>query len=362
MPSEVYFVRGKPEKNKTEELFERAGFDKLIKEGDLVAVKVHFGDRGNTRFVSPEYIRPLVDKVKEKKGKPFITDTNTLYRGYRENAVDHLGVALDHDFTRETVGAPLVIADGLRGENYVEVDIGKKHFQKVKIARGIYSADALIGIAHLTAHMEAGLAGILKTLGMGGASRAGKQMQHIGTVPQIAKDICIGCALCKENCPAEAIEISKKKADINKKLCIGCGECVVVCRQEAVSIRWDESGENLQEKIAEYALGVLKNKKGKSGFISFMVNITRDCDCVGHDTEKIAPDIGVLFSLDPVAIDQAAGDLVKEKAGKDKFKERIAGKDWQVQLRHAQELGLGTREYKLIEIDPHLSSPTKRKD
>lgn len=369
MKSKVYFAKARAQSgessllNKTSKLFKEAGFDKIMKEDDLVAIKLHFGEKGNTRFIRPIYVRQIVKQIKKTKAKPFVTDANTLYRGTRKNAVDHLNTAIANGFCYATIGAPIIIADGLKGKSFKEVRIDKKHIKSAKISNEIYYADAIIAMTHFKGHEGTGLAGSMKNLGMGTASPAGKQVQHAGVLPSVNKSACIGCAKCKKWCPAEAITIENKKSSIHSEKCIGCMECVTVCPTGAISIMWDESTMNLQEKMVEYVYAVLENKQDKAGFFSFVMDVTPDCDCCNWSDVSIVPDVGILASRDPVAIEQASLDLVNAQeglkgtalknafsSGKDKFRALQPAVQGCLQIDYAEGLGLGSKSYSLVEI------------
>jgi len=367
--SKVYFAGARAQStetslvNKMGKLFEEAGFDKIMKEDDLVSIKLHFGERGNTRFIRPIYIREVVEQVKKMEAKPFLTDANTLYRGTRKNAVDHLNTAIGNGFSYATIGAPIIIADGLKGKSFSEVRIDKKHIKSAKISNEIYYADALIAVTHFKGHEGTGMAGSMKNLGMGAASPAGKQVQHAGVLPSVNRSVCIGCARCRKWCPAEAITIENKKSFIHSEKCIGCMECVTVCPTGAISIMWNESTSNLQEKMVEYTYAVLKNKENKVGFFTFVMDVTPDCDCCSWSDASIVPDIGILASRDPVAIEQASLDLVNAQeglkntalksafsSGEDKFRGLHPTVEAHLQIDYAEELDLGSKSYSLVEI------------
>ncbi len=369
MKSKVYFARARAQSgetslvNKTGKLFKEAGFDEIMKEDDLVAIKLHFGERGNTRFIRPIYIREVVQQVKRMKAKAFLTDANTLYRGKRKNAVDHLNTAISNGFSYATIGAPIIIADGLKGKSFSEVRIDKKHINSAKISNEIHYADALIAVTHFKGHGGTGMAGLMKNLGMGAASPAGKQVMHANVLPSVNRNVCIGCARCKKWCPAEAITIENKKSFIHSQKCIGCMECVTVCPTGAISIMWDESTRNLQEKMVEYVCAVLENKQDKTGFFSFIMDVTPDCDCTSWSDVSVVPDIGILASRDPVAIEQASLDLVNARgglrdtalksafsSGEDKFRDLHPTVKAHLQIDYAEELGLGSKRYDLVEI------------
>jgi uncharacterized Fe-S center protein len=352
--------RGMP--RKFEQLFENAGLAGTIGKGDLVAIKTHFGERGGSAFVPSLYLRQLAELVKSCKAKPFLTDANTLYVGGRGNAVDHILTAAGHGFDLATVGAPIVIADGLMGGDFVEVEIPGKHFQKVKIASAVVHADALLVVSHITGHEVSGFGAAMKNVGMGLGSRGGKQQMHSDIRPAVKEEACTACARCLRWCPAGAISIreseGKKSAVVDEAACLGCGECTVMCVEGAIAIRWGSDPSVVQEKIAEYAAGVLAGKDGRVGFFNFLTQITPSCDCWDFSDAPIVPDIGILCSRDIVAIDRASVDLVTAAvslagsrvgelpAGEDKFR-AMYGADWEAQLRHAEWLGLGTQTYEL---------------
>ena len=371
-PAKVWFAslraRG-PKENKTAKiaaLFAKAGFDARIARDALTAVKVHVGERGNDTFMNPVFVRKVVDCVKAAGGKPFITDSNTLYKGSRHNAVDHIATAIEHGFSYATVGAPFIIADGLRSTNYEKVVIRKKHFTSVKIASTIVAAQAMIVLSHFKGHELAGFGGAVKNLAMGCTPSQGKCDQHASRF-FVSPEKCIGCGQCIANCPEDAISFDrnegKKVAVISKERCIGCGECLTVCKPKAVSIDWKTEIVPFAERMAEYALGAVKGKEGSTGYINFLLNVTPDCDCVPWSDAPLVPDLGILASADPVALDSACFDLVTKAAGhthsilekghapgEDKFTAAWGHTQGQAQLDYAARIGLGTRRYELIII------------
>lgn len=357
MSAEVFFIRMNCDEaldliqQKIDKLFQKALFQTCIEKNDLVAIKIHFGEKGNVTHVPPNYVLPIAENIKKEGGKPFLTDTNVLYRSSRSDAVSHLKLAQGHGFSLNNCGAPVIISDGLRGSNEIEVKIKGKIFSSVFIATEAITSNALFVITHVTGHMATGLGGTLKNLGMGLASRKGKLRQHSSVKPWVEKSNCTACGLCLQWCPENAITLIDNVAFINEEICIGCGECLTVCRYEAVKYNWKVSNVDLQQKIAEHALGVVSNKNGKTAYYSFLINITKDCDCFGTKQKPITSDIGILASKDPVAIDTATLDLIKKFAGKSLTAMSYPNVDAMIQLHHAQDIGLGTMEYELVEID-----------
>lgn len=348
MASKVYFVNFKSKitnvLEKIDELFSAAGFDSVVAEGDRVAVKIHFGEYGNFRQVRPTFAARIVRNVKRLGGRPFLTDSNCL-GGSRSDALSHLGTAFSHGFTAATVDAPVIIADGLSGRDYVEVEVDGSHFRKVRVASAAHRADCIISLAHFKGNIKGDdrfWAATLKNIGMGFSAKPGKAAIHLMTPPKVASQ-CNNCLRCLEWCPSEAIIKAGSRVEIDAERCTMCGECVAFCRREAFEVDWIFD-ERLQEKYVEHAWGVLKGKTGKAGFINFAMDITPICDCAKWSGIPLLDDIGILASTDPVAVDQASFDRTLEQIGE-------SGEGmWAAQLVHAEKLGLGSRKYTLVEI------------
>lgn len=367
-PAVVYFAPMRTATKKSlvvraGQLLDRAGLAAAIDEDDLVAVKLHFGERGNTGFVQPIFVREIVHRVKQVGGKPFLTDANTLYRGQRFNAVDHLGCAIHNGFAYATVEAPLIIADGIDGRDAVDVPIsGGTHFESVRIGSAAVHADAMVVVTHVKGHEATGFGGALKNVGMGLGCRSAKQRMHSDFRPEVTAEKCTACKRCVQWCPVDAITIGPDRvAVVDYELCYGCGECVASCAYSAIATQWKTTPEAIQEKIAEHTAGAVAGKEGKVIYLSFLTNISPDCDCWNFSDASIVPDIGVLASTDPIAIDQAAYDMVKAAVGLsgslgsglaegvDKFA-KITGIDGTIAMAHGERLGLGTRTYEIVEI------------
>ena len=363
--SEVYFVdmRSSTDSNLMDRLkrgISKSGILKVAAERDLVAVKMHFGEKGSTAYLRPPYVRVVLDELRARGARPFLTDTNTLYVGSRSDSVAHISTACENGFTLASMGTPVVIADGLKGGNYKTVPVKGKHFREVKIAADIAQADALIALTHVKGHELTGIGGALKNLGMGCGSRAGKLAMHSDVRPYVS-DRCIGCKRCVGWCPVGAISVESKRARIDSQVCIGCAECIVVCPERAIRIEWNTTASRVQEKMVEYAAGAMKTKR-KVGFVSFIMDVSPQCDCYPFSDAAFVPDVGILVSLDPVAIDKASIDLINRqpglpatatkvhKAGTDKIRSIHPDVDWRIQLKHAEALGLGTTRYKLTPI------------
>jgi uncharacterized Fe-S center protein len=350
-----------------EALLETSGVGEIVSPGEVVAVKLHFGESRVTGHVRPRFVRRIVAWLSKRGARPFVTDTNTLYRGTRTDTVSHLLAAAEHGFTLTAVGAPVVIADGLRGTSEIRLPLDGKFVTEAPFASDLVKADSILSVAHFKGHELSGFGGAIKNMGMGGASRAGKLDQHSTTKPYVRPN-CVACGACAPWCPADAITVSEA-ALIDAERCIGCGECIAVCPEGAVAIRWNESTDTFQRKMVEYLAAIARVKRGRIGYVNFITDVHPVCDCYGTAKVAIVPDIGVAASMDPVAIDQASYDLVNAapvakgaelsevyRRGGDKFRDLHPDVDPTTQLRHAEEMGLGTRNYELVEISDSARS------
>ena len=368
--SKVYYtnLRTKPGTSllkKLHNLITQAGIGDIDFENKFTAVKLHFGEPGNMAYIRPNYVATVVDHLNSLGAKTYLTDANTLYKGKRDNAVDHLKSATANGFNPLQVNCNVIIADGVKGTNFAAIPLeGAKYCPAPKIGQAIADCDVFISISHFKGHEQAGFGGALKNIGMGSASIAGKLELHSSSQPKINTKKCIGCRICEKNCNHGAISINEeKKAVIDYNKCVGCGQCVALCQfAGAVLAEWDTS-EVLNYKIAEYSKAILKDRP--HFHISLIMNVSPECDCWGHNDVAIVPDMGMMASFDPVALDQACADLVNRapaiNAGcynhhhcsdkhEDKFKVLHPDTDWEAGLRYAEEIGIGTRQYELIEV------------
>jgi len=366
--SKVYFtdMRASAKENllaKVVRLADMLDLKQIVPPRGLVAIKLHFGEKGNTAYIRPTFVRQIVDRVKALGAFPFLTDANTLYAGTRADSVSHLHTAVENGFAFSVVNAPLIIADGLRGASYTAVKIGQELVKTAYVGTEIAEADGLISLAHFKGHELSGFGGTIKNLGMGCAARRGKMVQHADLSPKITRKKCVGCGECVEHCAQSAISLREGKAGIDPKKCIGCGECILICGNKAIDVQWNADIALFQKKMVEYTLAVLKGKKGKVAFLNFLTQISPACDCYGHSDAPIVHDLGIMASLDPVAIDQASVDMVNRQKGLessslpanknpggDKFRAIYPKVDWTIQLEHAEKIGLGSREYELINL------------
>ena len=360
----VYFIdfRTNPKQNilqKLKKLLEKAGINELDFNKKMVAIKIHFGEPGNMAYLRPNYAAVVVKMIQEKGGLPFLTDSNTLYKGRRSNGIDHLQSAMENGFNPLATGCNVVIADGIKGTDYREIEINQKHCKTAKIGSAIADADVFISLTHFKGHEMAGFGGCIKNVGMGSGSIGGKLEMHSSSKPKINEVNCTACRVCEKNCAHDAIHVVNKKAVIDYNKCVGCGQCIAVCVYDAAQAQFDAA--NTQEKMAEYALAILKDKP--AFHVNFIMDISPNCDCWHFNDAPIAPNIGIVASFDPVAIDMASVKMVNDAIVNqnciisdhqhvhDKFKTVYPHIDWKVCMDHAEEIGLGSQQYELITIN-----------
>ncbi|QJB55875.1 DUF362 domain-containing protein [Pseudodesulfovibrio sp. zrk46] len=368
MASKVYFwnLRASmkaPFHARMRSLLKAVGLNKEVAEGDLAAVKIHFGEQGTTGFLRPLWVKPILDFITECGGKPFLTDASTLYVGQRGEAVSHHMCAARHGWDPLVMGAPVIIADGLKGTAEEAVPINLKHIEDAYIARDIAEADLLISVNHFKGHELAGYGGALKNMGMGCASKKGKMHQHFSTGPVVRPENCVACEACLNVCKTEALYIDEEtgKIALAPERCVGCGGCFVACRHEGLEVNWKIGVQEFLERMMEYTLGVVKTKDKPCLHVNFVMDVVPDCDCVGFTDAPVCPDIGILASFDPVAVDQASMDLVNDAPplypsqlpfgvmpGQSKFAAIHQHVPESMGLDYAEKIGLGSREYELI--------------
>ena len=355
--------------NKLRKLIRRAGIERLNMDGKFVAIKMHFGELGNISYLRPNYARAVVDVVKELGGKPFLTDCNTMYPGSRKNALEHLYCAWENGFTPLTVGCPILIGDGLKGTDDVEVPVaGGEYVRAAKIGRAIMDADVFISLTHFKGHEMTGFGGTIKNIGMGCGSRAGKKEQHSNGQPTIDPEICRGCMRCQRECANGGLEFDEaaRRMHVNTKNCVGCGRCLGACNFDAISFGDNAALTELNCRMAEYTKAVVD---GRPNFhISLVVDVSPNCDCHCENDAPILPNLGMFASFDPLALDQACVDaclaaspmpnsqLSDHMAEKgfidhhDHFKNSTPESEWRSCLAHAEKIGLGSREYELVVV------------
>ncbi len=385
--SKVYFtnLRTLPGRSLTEKmvmLAKRAGIENIDFQDKFTAIKIHFGEPGNLAYLRPNFAARMADLLRSLGAKPFLTDSNTLYSGRRSNGVDHYESAMENGYNPISARCPVFIADGIKGTDYREIEIDGEYCKAPKIGTAIADADIIISMNHFKGHEQAGFGGALKNLGMGCASVGGKLELHAASKPAIDKENCRGCNMCVKNCAHEAISLVERKAVIDYDKCVGCGQCIAVCQFDAATTGDYDTSERLNYKIAEYTKAVLKDKP--HFHISFIMNVSPECDCWNHNDAAVIPDLGIAASFDPVALDCACVDLVnsapiidfaQNEAGvkfgnmlaekshahdcdcgcdrhkeHDKFHILHPDTDWRAGVIHAEKIGIGHQAYELVVV------------
>lgn len=367
--SKVYFTdfRTNSEMNlldKLKKLVIKAGIKNINFKNQFTAIKLHLGEPGNLAYLRPNFSKAVAGLIKELGGKPFITDCNTLYVGRRKDALEHLEAAYENGYNPFCTGCHVIIADGLKGNDEVLVPVeGGEYVKEAKIGRAVMDADIFISLTHFKGHESSGFGGAVKNIGMGCGSRAGKMEMHSDGIPEVDEASCIGCGRCTRICAHEGIALQEnKKARVDNDKCTGCCRCLAVCPTDAISPVWGMANDLMCKKMAEYTKAVLDEKP--HFHISLIMDVSPCCDCHRENDAAVVPDIGMLASFDPVALDQACADLVvkapvishtflsdqmkKNGAECDHFHTMHPDTHWQTTLEHCEKLGIGTRKYELI--------------
>lgn len=351
METEVYFralKKGQGHAGCFEDLIRGIEIDVAqFSKGSFVGIKMTVGDEKSTGHIKPEVVRVLVEKLKEQGARPFVFDTNVIYSGQRQNAVDHLNLAYRKGFTPDNLGCPYIIADSVFGTDSKSVKVDFINVKEIKVPSLVTVMEDLIVLSHITGHIMSGFAGSIKNVAMGMASRAGKQIQHSSLKPYINTARCSLCGTCIEHCPVSAISENSGKVFINSRLCIGCCECISACKLDAVNINWHEDANIFAERMAEYACGILSMIKRKL-FINFAFDVTTECDCIAGDDPRIVSDTGIFASRDVLAVDKACFDILTRS--RDIFSRGGKLTAHLHEFEYAQKIGLGSTHYNLVEV------------
>lgn len=351
MGSDVYFVRVKDKDSADrasalKKILEKANPFSLYKKDEIMPIKLTLGDSACYYHIKPELVKMVIMELKAKGARPFLFDTSVIYKGSRQNAVDHLNLVQAKGFGHEKIGVPFVIADGVFGSDGREYEIKGKHLKKIKVPSFVEFLNSIVVLSHITGHILSGYAGAIKNVAMGISCRAGKQVQHSSLKPHIIENNCTMCNCCLEICPVFAISMEKKSAFIDKNICIGCGECICACKFDAIFINWAEDNLIFCLRMVEATFHILSRFKNKF-FINFAFDITKECDCISKKGEEIiSADIGIFASQDIVSLDKAVIDFANKDG--DVFVKNQNIHSYHKMLDYAAEIGLGNIDYNLI--------------
>lgn len=358
--SQVYFYdygRGGSIADGLKSLFDGAGLSKVLK--GRVAVKVHIGERGNLTYLRPSLIYHIIKLVKESRLDPFMVETTTLYHKHRFTAEECYLTAKLNGFTEE-LGAPFIVGDGPQGYSGVKLKVDKAiggcTLSEIEVASAIAEADSLLLVVHAKGHALSCFGGALKHAAMGCTTKRSKAIQHAACGLTFHAEKCSGCGICIETCPFQALKLSGDKVMRDPSRCMYCNECLFACPNNAWA--WPEEGKRIfQIYLAHAAYVVLKRFTSRLAIFSFIQDVTPLCDCTTFVTKPLIPNVGILASLDPVAIDAAALDLIEEnakfswhEAKPPNFLAKVVGVDPWIHVKVAEELGAGSVNYELIKV------------
>lgn len=352
MGSDVYFVKtnsrdARERINSLQKILETKKPFSEYEKDNFIPIKLTIGDAKCVYNINPDIVKIIVQEIKKYRARPFLFDTNVIYKGSRLNAVDHLTLVQNKGFCHSRVGAPFIIADGLFGQDGKEYKLNSGYIKNIKVPSFIGMVDKLVVLSHVTCHILSGYAGAIKNIAMGMACRPTKQVEHSSLKPRVIRQQCTACGCCVNICPANAISLTDK-AVINQSKCIGCGECLCACKFDAILINWHDDANIFVKRMVDVASFVLSKFKNKF-FINFAFDITKECDCISTKNEKIiCSDIGILASNDILALDRATVDLINKN--EDVLKKEGLKDSYKTMFEYADSIKLGSSDYNLIVI------------
>jgi uncharacterized Fe-S center protein len=306
-------------------------------QGEQIGIKVHFGEDGNEYFVPATLVEPLCSALNAT-----LVETNTAYKGRRGETATHIELARDHGFTF----APIDILDE---GGTLELPVkGGNHFQTVQLGKNLENYSTIVYFTHFKGHGSAGFGGCIKNASMGMATPIGKRLMHKSDFPQCKNELCNSCGSCVNDCPEDAIRLEPLEINLNK--CSGCGKCITSCRRGAiVRPADDEKTKIFLEKLVEYAKPAIE--KVNSVYFNVIMTVSPSCDCASNPKKPFISDIGILVSTDIVAIEAAAHVLVDKAHQCDDAFLKVNSVSGKHQIEYAEQLGMGSKKYKLIDID-----------
>jgi uncharacterized Fe-S center protein len=374
MKPKVYFIDSRVDRfdykssviGRLERTLEDIDLSRYFSKDELVPLKMHLGNPGGHSVIRPNFVKAVVDKIKKVGASPFATDSARL------KPYEYLQVASDFGYNQLTLGVPVIISDGIFGLDSVKVKAGEI-LGELQIPSAIYDATCMMVLSHVKGHIDSSYAGAIKNLAMGCVSPRprgldwkdggrGKMHFQLDEIMTWNSDLCNFCAICAQNCPQDAIKVEKDLFEVDDKRCWRCGRCVRVCPEKALSV--PISYDRFHVSMAEATKAVLSTfKPGKVLYINFIFDVQPECDCMLMSDTPVIQDQGIVISDDIVAVEFASLELIKKakplpqsrgeglelKEGIDVLT-AIHKKDAQRQIEAAEELGLGEREYEMVEV------------
>ncbi|MHA2091607.1 MAG: DUF362 domain-containing protein [Candidatus Kariarchaeaceae archaeon] len=386
--------------------------DDWIEEGDIVVIKTHFGSKGQTRHLRPMYVRKAVDLVRKAGGIPWVAECVGL--GWSSGSPEltmAIGPAFQtlanrHGFNDGSMNAPIVMLDGVAGVDTFSVPIDNgKYMQNAAVAMGLKMADKILVLSHFKGHGGAGFGGALKQLGIGMVGVEGKGGAHFGGAENIYvknPEQCDGCTKCLRMCPTNCLSLDENNViTLDSSRCIACIHCFDVCHQgkgpdeRVFALRKSVPSLEQVERMMDNASGVVKGiGEDRLRYINIAIDITSRCDCESTGAHLLVADQGILYSKDPIAVDQASVDLVTKAEGVPESPAMTGVKGArdgdiepipeamkadspklglfaalsepdarphlaETQLTHASKLGLGSRDYEMVDVTFEKPDETK---
>ena len=333
-----------------------------VKKSDVAAIKLHMGEEGNARYIRPTVVRTIADWFRSKGTEPFVTDSTSLYKRKRGTLFDYLRTAARHGFTAETMGCPVLIADGIKSNGIpIEVEDHLK-LESVGVAPLIGEADILLCLSHVTLHPDVMPAAGLKNMAMGCTDKAAKMRMHASDAkPRFDEKKCTGCGACVRHCPSDAIELVRGKASFIPEKCVSCAECIAFCDYGAVRVNWSSLSRDVCRGVIDAVRAITSTfEPDKLAFMNLGFDVTEECDCGGGSNVPIVGDFGCLTGLDPVAVDAATADMInaaplypggplsESDKGPDKMSAAKPDVDWRSFLEMAEKYGIGSTKYNIL--------------
>jgi uncharacterized Fe-S center protein len=329
-------------------------------EKATVAIKLHMGDLGDIRYIRPVFAWQVASLVKEYGGKPFLFDTVSANPGNKKLTKNHTNTAAINGFTRDTIGAPVVITDN--DGKFVNVPINNRvdnpSISNAEIPEKLVKSDVMIVLSHVKGYTFTGFGGAIKNLGTGCVSTRTKQAQNLVNSPKL-KDTaeCDGCNLCIVECPAGALAIVNNKVQKAEAKCTGCCTCYFTCPNEYWYLP-KGTRDKLQVNIAHAAGAVLSAYKGQVIYVNFIQDVIPYCDYIAMSSPPVVQDAGIMLSLDPISIDKASLDIIdmspviepKATPKPPDILGKIHNTDSTIQLRTAEKLDIGEMNYSIVSV------------
>lgn len=305
-------------------------FKSFYPKNQDILIKIHFGEPGNKTAFFPSDVAPIISALKSLDLRPTFIDTLVAYDSPRNNVAGYEQVVRDKGFDKL---APFIISNHF-------VEIKTKNFT-AHVCQELVEAQNLLVLTHIKGHSCTGFGGTIKNFGMGGLMVESKQEIHNGSKPNFNSETCTGCGTCARLCPFGAIKMVNNRPQIDINACLGCSMCEINCPTKSLTPKVAL----FDDLLAQGAAACINNLPKNSFYINFIQNITNECDCWNDAGKILAPDKGIIFSDNPIAIDQASLDIV----GADVFRQAHP-RDPSLQIQYAQEYTKFTNEYELKEI------------